>query len=627
MIETLSPSAAESRSVAPPPRELKRGERLGARFVIDERLRVDVMGVVYRAVDEHSGKALALTVLSPRLAEDEAVAEALRAAVERARGLTHRNIVVTYGMGKDVSGCVYVAREFVDGQTLTDALERKAKAGKRFTLKGAYNLIAHICNALQAARPVMHHGLLRPSSVLVNRTGRVKLGDFGLEALRPALVEGQRDLSVWDAPFFSPLSPPLDDLQALGHLLFALLTARPPLTSARRLPEEGVAGFPEALRDLFARAVDPAHPARFPDPNALTAELLHLVETVRSTIEPQRPPTAPPPVPAPSASAPPAPSAPPRPSMKPPAPPAPPSLRSGGGFVIPDLKAKPREIADDGTVPRWLVERDGIDYGPFTAKDVITQLFKKETTPETLLYDVETDRRLPLSEFTVFDEALVAWLHEKAEREKQAMEAAVAAASRRQTRIIISIILLLVVGGGGGVGGWFYYQSTLPTPREGRLHTLVAAFNAPLPNITPPEELPKTEAELREERERVLAHRRSAAAAAERAQIAKEEQLAAASELSMSGSGRRFNNDALNQAVAGRTGRLTKCLQDEARRDPNLKSVGVSFTVIPKGDLINVKMPGATPKGSRCARQALAGLKVPAFDGANVKINLPFTIR
>ena len=46
----------------------------------------------------------------------------------------------------------YIACEYVDGQTLRGMLDKKRASGRAFSLKGAYNVIAHLCNALQALR-------------------------------------------------------------------------------------------------------------------------------------------------------------------------------------------------------------------------------------------------------------------------------------------------------------------------------------------------------------------------------------------------------------------------------------------------------------------------------------------
>lgn len=610
---------------------LKQGDTVGSRFVVDERLREDVLGIVYRAVDEKSGKKIELLMLDPAIAVDKPTTDRLRAQVKSATDLAHKNIISTFGMGKE-GRRRYVAREFVDGQTLADLLEKKATAGKHFTLKGAYNLIAHICNGLQHALPGMAHGTLRPSAVLINRTGRVKVADFGLAELRPAMVARRTALTRWDRPCL-PESPPAglvtDDVYALGILIYSLLAARPPESPAPTLPDDVARRLPPELAELLRRCVDPAHDRRFRDPNELKTELLHLVETSRglegqrtgaegegrgaASIEVIEEHTVPgvkqvnrTPAPVPEKR---------------------PRAKEAGGFVIPELRP-PGHVEDDGTKARWLVQRDGTDYGPFTSKQVVEQLFKEEITAEVQLYDIETDRRLALSEFSVFDEALVAWLHEKAEREKRRAEEAAAAAARRRNRVLLTVVGLVLLVAGGGAGGYLWWKSSLPTPVKAHLGEVMTHMRGALPTVRLPEELPETPAEVQEKKEKETAVRNAAAARAEQRQIDRERALAASSNLDVgSGTGAGFDRGSFDTAVASRNGRLMKCLEDEARRDPDIKTLTVKITIIPKGDLIDVHMAEGSKRGTSCARAALAGLKVAPFDGTNVKVSLPFTIR
>jgi serine/threonine protein kinase len=668
---------------------LKQGDTVGSRFVVDERLRDDVIGPVYRAVDEKSGRKIVIVMLDGTLGIDKASTEDMRAAIKVATSLAHKNLVSVFGLGRE-NKRRYVAREYVDGQTLSELLEKKAEAGKSFTLKGAYNLIAHVCNALQFALPHLSHGTLRPGNVLINRTGRVKVADFGFGGLRNALTDRRDSLNRWDAMCFprasgggsSAASPAVaddgpdadvsiegaldgleaaphapaagvgglqrhaaDDLQALGAMLYALLVGRPFTPESTALPPDITKRLPEGLERVLQRCWGGEGVARFRDPNELKTELLHIIEANRGSdregdadglpaessivaLDDQvsgvgTPITTAPPLGAPGKAAPRAPGkAAPR-AAKRPAPP-----KDDGGFVIPELRPA-GVVEDDGTTQRWLVEKGGVDYGPFTSKQIIEKLFAEEIVSETNLYDIETDRRLPLSEHAVFDDALVSWIHEKAEREKRRAEEAREAAERRRTRMFMSVGLavLLLVGGVGG--GFAWYQSTLPKPEKSHLATLVTRWQASLPQILLPDEAPETQAEVADKQKARQTDAAQKRARDEARKMADEERLAAASELdgtSGGGTGRTFDQSAMNAMVAERNPQIIKCLQDEIRRDPSRRNFEVKATILPRGDVINVRMEGGTAAGSSCVRAALGNLKVPAFDGTNQTLRLPFNI-
>jgi serine/threonine protein kinase len=655
-VDTANPSVSDAEAEVGPggaeptgPVRLKQGDTVGSRFVIDERLRDDALGTVYRAVDDRSGKKIAILMFGAEAAGDAVATERLRKSVKAATELAHKNIVGVYGMGKE-GRRRYLAREYVDGQTLSELLEKKAEAGKAFTLKGAYNLVAHVCNALQHARATMPHGTLRPSCVLINRTGRVKVADFGLGELRASL-SGQREaLSRWDAPCLPADGAPsgeegigvADDLRALGTILYELLAGAPPAQSPPALPENVAKRLPPAIAGILERCFAADEAQRFRDPNELKTALLEVIEAARGAGLDERDLTPGASVEmveeilaaSVSASAPKA--APPPPGRAAPRKAEPPARKRAddGGFVIPELKPSVSATEDDGTTQRWLIEREGIDYGPFSTKQVIEQLFKEELSPDATLYDIEQDRRAPLSEFNVFDETLVAWGHEKAERQKRQAEEAARAAAVRRKRLVLGAVLgtLLLVGGTGG--GYAWYRATRPVPVKAYLPTLVTRIQTALPAVRLPEELPETPAEVEEKRKAAVAvatqQRQRAEAARAAAQIAEEERLmneSAVLNLNAQDGGRRFDRPSFDAAVARRNQQLTRCLQDEVRRDPSLKSLEVKVTVIPRGDLINVRLGAGSSAGNACVRAALAGLKVPPFDGTNLTVSLPFSFQ
>lgn len=596
------PPVPESAPVA-----LKQGDTLGGRFVVDESLGNTPAGAIWRAVDEKSGRRIVLLLLEPAMLGDRAATETVRAAVKKATGLAHKNIASTFGMGKQ-SDRRYLAQEFVDGRSLAALLDKKAEAGKRFSVKGAYNLVAHVCNALQAARDTMPHGTLRPSCIHVNRQGRVKVAEFGLSALRGAIARTPSRLGPWDRPFF--LGDAVDaqaDMRALGLLVMSLLTGRPAVPDADL--SEVLMGLPEGLVDLVKGALDPSSPGAVDSPKAFKAALQAATAEARASTSDEGAEVIAPPPPSPDEVA--------------PAPP-PPAVRAAPPGAAPASD----DVLDDGTLQRWLVRRDDIDYGPFSHKEVVEQLFDEEITAESELYDIETDRRLTLSEFPSFETDLVAWIHEKAKREKIRAEEAAKAKAKRRNRLLAIFVGGPLLAIGIGVGAWLWYQSTLPTPTRAYVPQLLTRIEGTLPVVKLPEEAPETLAE-KEARKKAEADARATARARKEArQIARERKLAASNELSMgAGTGKGFNDAAFNRAISKRSGRLTKCLEAEARRDPALRSVVVKMTVIPRGDVINVSLSNGTSRGTSCVRSALGGLKVPAFDGTNKKVSLPFQVR
>ena len=273
-------------------------------------------------------------------------------------------------------------------------------------------------------------------------------------------------------------------------------------------------------------------------------------------------------------------------------------------------------------------EKGGVDYGPFNRKELLDKLFDEELTPETVVYDIETDRRRPLSEFAAFDEYLVKWVHEKADREARRREMKTLRAKKRKRQLAIAIAVSVFAGGAAIAGGYSYYLSTLPTPVNAQLAQLITPMRGVLPVMELPEELPETFAEVTERRKRESRAKMAERDRIECAQIRREERLAAATTLDMGrkGSG-KFDKNQVLRAVSTRNGALMGCIQEEVRRDPSLKKVTVKVTIIPDGRLINAKLKGGTSRGRSCVRRALKNLRVAPFSGPNQKITLQFMVQ
>lgn len=637
---TAAGNSPDVETSGPDTTRLKQGDTVAGRFVVDECLRTDVLGPTWRAVDQKSGKRVEILILTPEAAEERPATERLRGAVKVATKLVHKNVVGSFGMGREGTRR-YLVREFVDGQTLADLLDKKARSGKTFSLKGAYNLIAHVCNALAAAAPDGPHGTLRPSSVLINRTGRVKVGDFGLGELHAFMLSRRDALPTWDRTALTRAQG--DDAVAVGVLLFSLLTGRPPREDEYGLPADARTAEDDAVDAVLRRTLDVRHPQRLNDPAAIKTALSAALPADRGEAgddvggqstelqsdsvgvpggsdlgadEGEDVLTSSAPVDAPARPA----------RVEPKTEPAAKGKKAPAAFVIPDLR-KPGEVDDDGTARRWLVERNGTDYGPYTRKEIVDKLFVEEITPQTVIYDVETDHRIALAEFAAFEQVLVTWTHEKAERERRRAEDAALASARRRTRVLGGIAAVIVLGVGGTAGGFAWYKSTLPEPVKAFLPAMITQIQGALPSVTLPEEVPETEAEIRERREKEAADKASAARRNELAARSREANLAAATEINAvnAGSGDGvFDRGDLDRQLGSRQGGLIRCLQDEVKRNPGLKSATVKGTVIPLGSLINVSLDGGSDRATTCVRGALKGIKVAPFDGGNQSFSQPF---
>ncbi len=168
--------------------ELPSGSRIG-RYVVLYRLGRGGMGVVYAAYDPQLDRKVAVKVLRTRAhtpGEDTQQSEGrmLREAQALAR-LSHPNVVAVHDAGL-IDGRVFVAMDFVDGETLRRWLKSKPRPTREII--DAYLQAGDALVAAHAAEIV--HRDFKPDNAIIGRDGRVQVLDFGLARLQSDTAAG-----------------------------------------------------------------------------------------------------------------------------------------------------------------------------------------------------------------------------------------------------------------------------------------------------------------------------------------------------------------------------------------------------------------------------------------------------
>ena len=140
------------------------------------------MGVVYRALDTHLDRPVAIKVL-PMSALGNAERRARFAQEARsASALSHRNIITIYDVDTgeiDGQAVEFIAMEYVSGKTLEKLIGRKG-----LRLNEALRFAIQIADGVAAAHGAgIIHRDLKPANVIIGEQGEVKILDFGLAKL------------------------------------------------------------------------------------------------------------------------------------------------------------------------------------------------------------------------------------------------------------------------------------------------------------------------------------------------------------------------------------------------------------------------------------------------------------
>ena len=237
--------------------ELAAGARLG-HFRIDQKLGAGGMGEVYLATDLALDRHVAIKVLPAGTTSAAARDRMIREARAQAR-VHHSNVAHIYFIGED-EGRLYFAMEYLAGKTLAEQI-----AAKPLPIEDALTVIRAAALGLrEAERAGFLHRDVKPSNLMVDEHGVLKVLDFGLVAagLDPSTDGPVAQTSLGGTPLYmapeQARGEPIDlraDIYALGATLYHLISGKPPF--AGDTVAELVTQHATAIRPLVPRGVQP----------------------------------------------------------------------------------------------------------------------------------------------------------------------------------------------------------------------------------------------------------------------------------------------------------------------------------------------------------------------------------
>ncbi len=248
------------------------GTRLNGIYEIDGMIGVGGMGEVYKGHEIQTGTTVAIKMLLPEMAENEAALALFRREASALHYLMHEAIVRYFVFTVEpVLQRPYLAMEFVDGRSLADLLEEGP-----LTFEALLHLMRRVASGLKAAheRGIIHRDV-SPDNVIVhqNDVARAKIIDFGIARstqLGDATIIGSGFAGKHN--FVSPEQIGLfggdvtfkSDIYSFGLMLFYALTGQKLdmggtqfqlVEKRRRVPELGAVDA--RIRPLLERMLQP----------------------------------------------------------------------------------------------------------------------------------------------------------------------------------------------------------------------------------------------------------------------------------------------------------------------------------------------------------------------------------
>lgn len=201
-------------------------------YDISQLIAVGGMGAVYAGKQIALDRPVAIKILPPGIARDMSAIHRFRTEAKAMARLTHLNIPTVYDFDFHGGYC-YLVMEYVNGKNVHQLIREKGALPPAL----AMNYLGQVCDALTFAHQSgVIHGDIKPSNLLVNQQGVVKLADFGLAQLlgHAAGPEGEgarMGTPEYAAPELWNPEAAVDqrsDLYSLGAVFFEMLTGAAP---------------------------------------------------------------------------------------------------------------------------------------------------------------------------------------------------------------------------------------------------------------------------------------------------------------------------------------------------------------------------------------------------------------
>jgi len=187
------------------------------------------MGEVYLADDTKLDRKVALKFLPTDYTSDEDINTRFKREARAAAKLNHPNIITIYEIGEHDDD-TYIAMEYLRGESLRDVIKEGQLSVDRVT-----DIASQICEGLSEAHNAgIVHRDIKPENILIDKSGRVKILDFGLAMVKGASKLTKAASTLGTLKYMSPeqyKNEEIDnrsDIFSFGVILFEMLTGELP---------------------------------------------------------------------------------------------------------------------------------------------------------------------------------------------------------------------------------------------------------------------------------------------------------------------------------------------------------------------------------------------------------------
>ena len=214
------------------------GELIDGRYQLLRQMANGGMASIYEGFDTRLDRKVAVKIMHPHLAQDEAFVSRFIREAKAAAALSHPNIVAVQDQGWNQNGipAIFLVMELIEGFTLREYLNQRG----RFEVKDAINYLTPILSALATAHALgIVHRDIKPENILISHEGRVKIADFGLARgeLIGSTMTAESSVILGSVSYLSPeqvqrgIADSRSDVYAAGIVAYEMLTGEKPFNA------------------------------------------------------------------------------------------------------------------------------------------------------------------------------------------------------------------------------------------------------------------------------------------------------------------------------------------------------------------------------------------------------------
>lgn len=633
------------------------GSVIGDRFKLGKRLSQTALVDTFRATDTQSPDSpnVAVTVFQNNAVE---VFQSFESTIEKISACHHKHLADIHKWGiQQLEGGArpFVVTDLFGGKTLRTVIKKKQEDKGQFAAKTALSLVSPVLSALGVLHPNVPHAALVPGNIRLDGVGRIHLTQAGLGWLQLKLAKATASPVALNPSFVAPevrkdpnSATPGSDIYSLGMILLSLLTGHYPLKPLSPATcGELLRPVSPQLQEIVLACVD-TNPDNRPD------DVTSLLEGLRGGIidtgevasvpppqetEPETPSDQPLKTPdiAETSKSPEELLAPTMPERK---------TREKNLTFSEEYDLPPVDSGGDGVV--WLIHKDRVDFGPFTAEQIKEQLQNDAIDEYTELRNLDTQEHGLLCEVDEFADFVVSYLPERQKRREVEAERR-AAVQRKVKRASAAGVISILVGVLGILGFYIYYVAYIkPQPEPIVFESLFARvstdFSAPdqtyvgiAANADLIAALFNFDVEVEEpehsERRHTQRSDESSNTTGTYDDYEDDDPMDRGTiDFTTTAGTRRLTSNDINDTISGEARGIQRCFRAERDLDPSFGSSGdleIQFTVRPDGRPIGVDLaPGSYSETLRsCLVRVFRSMRFPEHDGLALPVTFPFHIR